>query len=65
MQAVFALVSELGIIFRHFATNVNVMLIYGNITDRQTEKHIKSIVRNLNELRLNFVRVIYLKKVFC
>ncbi len=37
MQAVFALVSELGIIFRHFATNVNVMLIYGNITDRQTD----------------------------
>ena len=27
------------------------MLIYVNITDRQTEKHVKSIVRNLTKFK--------------
>ncbi len=35
------------------------MLIYVNITDRQTDKHIKSIVRDLTKFIL-----IYLKKEF-
>ena len=36
----------------------NFMLIYVNITDRRTDKHIKSIVRNLSKYLINlyFVR---------
>ena len=35
--------------YKKFLIYVNFMLIYVNITDRQTDNHIKSIVRNLTK----------------
>jgi len=52
----------------NFLIYVNFMLIYVNITDRQTDKHIKCIVRNLtisikNEINKS-INYVCLKKFF-
>ena len=40
------------------------MIIYVNITDRRTDKHIKSIVWNLTKIILKFLLQIYLLEIY-
>jgi len=49
-----------------FFSFVNYMLIYVKITDRQTDKYIKTIVRNLTKIKkLNFLIYVNFMIILC